>query len=122
TRNLRQPADVAVRACGARIGDAPELRHQPAIGVHGAGAVFRLCRAARAVVLFCVYAALLGLSPPTVFLAYTGASITRVFFISAATFGATSLYGYTTQRDLTGIGSFLFFGPVGHTHPTPAHH
>ena len=48
-----------------------------------------------------VYAGLLGLSLSTIFLVYTGASITRVFFISAATFGAMSLYGYTTQRDLT---------------------
>jgi uncharacterized protein len=46
-------------------------------------------------------------------LVYTGASITRVFFISAATFGAMSLYGYTTQRDLTSFGSFLFMGLIG---------
>ena len=44
---------------------------------------------------------------------YTGASITRVFFISAATFGAMSLYGYTTKRDLTAVGSFLFMGLIG---------
>ena len=44
---------------------------------------------------------------------YTGASITRVFFISAATFGALSLWGYTTQRDLTAMGSFLMMGLIG---------
>ena len=44
---------------------------------------------------------------------YTGASITRVFFISAASFGALSLWGYTTQRDLTGMGTFLFMGLIG---------
>jgi uncharacterized protein len=66
-----------------------------------------------ALMLFFVYAGLLGLSLATIFLAYTGASITRVFFISAATFGAMSLYGYTTQRDLTGFGSFLFMGLIG---------
>jgi uncharacterized protein len=66
-----------------------------------------------ALMLFFVYAGLLGLSLATIFLAYTGASITRVFFISAATFGAMSLYGYTTQRDLTGMGSFLFMGLIG---------
>ncbi len=49
----------------------------------------------------------------TIFLAYTGTSITRVFFISAASFGALSLWGYTTQRDLTGFGSFLFMGLIG---------
>ena len=66
-----------------------------------------------ALTLFFVYAGLLGLSLATIFLAYTGVSITRVFFISAATFGAMSLYGYTTQRDLTAIGSFLFMGLIG---------
>jgi FtsH-binding integral membrane protein len=63
--------------------------------------------------LFMVYAALLGLMLSSIFLAYTGASITRVFFISAASFGALSLWGYTTQRDLTGMGSFLIMGLFG---------
>jgi len=63
--------------------------------------------------LFFTYAGLLGLMLSSVFLAYTGASITRVFFISAATFGAMSLWGYTTQRALTGFGSFLFMGLIG---------
>jgi FtsH-binding integral membrane protein len=49
----------------------------------------------------------------SVFLTYTGASITRVFFISAAAFGALSLYGYTTQRDLSAMGSFLIMGLIG---------
>jgi uncharacterized protein len=49
----------------------------------------------------------------SVFLAYTGASVTRVFFISAASFGALSLYGYTTQRDLSPIGSLLIMGMFG---------
>jgi FtsH-binding integral membrane protein len=66
-----------------------------------------------ALTLFFVYAGLLGLALAAIFLEYTGASITRVFFISAATFGAMSLYGYTTQRDLTGIGSFLMMGLIG---------
>jgi FtsH-binding integral membrane protein len=63
--------------------------------------------------LFMVYAALLGLMLSSVFLAYTGTSITRVFFISAASFGALSLYGYTTQRNLSAIGSFLVMGLIG---------
>ena len=63
--------------------------------------------------LFMVYAGLLGLMLSSVFLAYTGASITRTFFISAASFGALSLYGYTTQRDLSPIGSFLIMGLFG---------
>jgi uncharacterized protein len=66
-----------------------------------------------ALTLFMVYAGLLGLMLSSVFLAYTGASITRTFFISAASFGALSLYGYTTQRDLSPIGSFLIMGLFG---------
>ena len=57
--------------------------------------------------------ALLGVTLSSIFLAYTGASITRVFFISAASFGALSLYGYTTQRDLSAMGSFLIMGLFG---------
>jgi FtsH-binding integral membrane protein len=63
--------------------------------------------------LFFVYAALLGASLSVIFAVYTDASITRVFFISAASFGALSLWGYTTQRDLTGMGSFLMMGLIG---------
>jgi FtsH-binding integral membrane protein len=63
--------------------------------------------------LFMLYAGLLGAALTTIFVAYTGASITRVFFISAASFGALSLYGYTTQRDLTAMGSFLIMGLFG---------
>jgi FtsH-binding integral membrane protein len=66
-----------------------------------------------ALALFMLYAGLLGLMLSSVFLAYTGASITRTFFISAAAFGALSLYGYTTQRDLSPIGSFLVMGLFG---------
>jgi FtsH-binding integral membrane protein len=63
--------------------------------------------------LFTVYAGLMGVALGSIFLAYTGVSITRVFFITAATFGAMSLYGYTTKRDLSGFGSFLFMGLIG---------
>lgn len=60
-----------------------------------------------------IYAALFGVSLSTIFIMYTGASIARVFFISASMFGAMSLYGYTTKRDLTGFGSFLMMGLIG---------
>ena len=63
--------------------------------------------------LFMLYAGLLGLMLSSIFLTYTGTSITRVFFISAASFGALSLYGYTTQRDLSPMGSFLIMGVIG---------
>jgi FtsH-binding integral membrane protein len=62
---------------------------------------------------FWLYAALVGLSLSGIFLVYTGESIARVFFVSAATYGATSIYGYTTRADLSRFGSFLFMGLVG---------
>src|SRR5689334_4484110 len=76
---------------------------------------FRINRlqASTALALFMLYAALLGLMLSSVFLAYTATSITRTFFISAASFGALSLYGYTTQRDLSPIGSFMIMGLFG---------
>jgi uncharacterized protein len=70
-------------------------------------------QASTARLLFFIYAGLLGLSLATIFMVYTHASITRVFFISAASFGALSLYGYTTTRSLNAMGSFLVMGLFG---------
>ncbi len=64
-------------------------------------------------VSFWVYAALVGLSLSGLFLMYTGQSVARVFFISAGTFAATSVYGFTTRRDLTRFGSFVTMGLFG---------
>ena len=64
-------------------------------------------------IAFWVFAALMGLSIASIFLVYAHASIARVFFITAASFGALSLYGYTTNRDLSAWGSFLFMGLIG---------
>jgi uncharacterized protein len=69
--------------------------------------------AGTALMLFFLYAGLLGLSLGSIFIAYTGQSIAQVFAVSAATFGAMSLWGYTTKRDLTSFGSFLFMGLIG---------
>src|SRR6201987_5772417 len=69
--------------------------------------------AGTALTVFFIYAALLGLSLASIFLVYTPASIPRVFVISAARLGATSLYGDTTQRDLNNVGSFMFMGRIG---------
>ena len=63
--------------------------------------------------LFWIFSGLMGLSLAPVFLVYTGTSIARVFFITAGTFGAMSLYGYTTKKDLSAWGSFLFMGLIG---------
>lgn len=68
---------------------------------------------ATAQLLFWAFAAVMGLSLSSIFMVYTDASIAKVFFISAATFGAMSLYGYTTKRDLTSIGHFLIMGLIG---------
>jgi len=69
--------------------------------------------AAGAQIAFWIFSGLMGLSLAYIFLAYTGTSITRVFLITTATFAGMSLYGYTTRRDLTGVGSFLIMGLIG---------
>jgi len=63
--------------------------------------------------VFILYAALMGVTFSAVFLTYTAASITSTFLVTAGTFGAMSLYGYTTKKDLTAWGSFLFMGLIG---------
>ena len=70
-------------------------------------------RPAVAQVMFWIFAALVGVSLASIFMVFTHTSIVRVFFITAASFGALSLWGYTTQRDLTGMGSFLLMGLFG---------
>jgi uncharacterized protein len=76
---------------------------------------FRIDRleASTARLLFFIYAALLGASLSVIFSVYTQTSIARVFFVTAASFGGLSLWGYTTQRDLSGMGSFLIMGLFG---------
>jgi len=68
---------------------------------------------AAAQMTFWVYAALMGLSLSSIFLVFTGQSIVQTFFVTAASFGALSLYGYTTKKDLSGMGSFLIMGLFG---------
>lgn len=63
--------------------------------------------------IFWAFAAVMGLSISWIFLAYTGTSVARTFFITAASFGALSLYGYTTKKSLSGMGTFLFMGLIG---------
>ncbi len=70
-------------------------------------------RASTAQALFWVYAGLMGLSLAYVFVAYTGESVARVFFITAGAFAGLSLFGYTTKRNLSGMGSFLIMGVIG---------
>jgi uncharacterized protein len=70
-------------------------------------------QASTARLLFFIFASLMGASFATIFLVFTQTSITQVFFITAAAFGALSLYGYTTQRNLSAFGSFLVMGAFG---------
>jgi len=63
--------------------------------------------------LFWTFAGVMGLSLSSIFIVYTGTSIARVFFVTAAAFAALSLYGYTTKKDLSGMGTFLFMGLIG---------
>jgi uncharacterized protein len=63
--------------------------------------------------MFAIFSGIMGLSMGSIFLVFSHESIARVFFITAGTFAATSLYGYTTKRDLTKMGSFMFMGLVG---------
>ena len=63
--------------------------------------------------LFWAFCAVMGLSLASIFLVFTGVSIARTFFIAASMFGATSLYGYTTKRDLSQFSSFLIMGLIG---------
>lgn len=63
--------------------------------------------------LFFIYAALIGISLSILLHIYTSSSIARVFFVAAASFGALSIFGYTTRRDLSGLGTFLFMGLIG---------
>ena len=68
---------------------------------------------AKAQTVFWIFSGVMGLSMAYIFIAFNGASIARVFFITAGTFAGMSLYGYTTKKDLTGWGSFLFMGLIG---------
>jgi len=67
----------------------------------------------KAQTLFWLFAGIMGLSMASIFLMYTPVSIAKVFFITSGTFAGMSLYGYTTKKDLTGWGSFLFMGLIG---------
>ncbi len=63
--------------------------------------------------IFWAFAAVMGLSMASIFAVYSAESIARTFFITAASFGALSLYGYTTKKSLSGMGTFLFMGVIG---------
>lgn len=85
----------------------------PLIVVIGMTAMLNRISVATAQLTFYVYAALVGLSLSSIFIVFTGASITQTFFVTAIAFAGLSLYGYTTKKDLSAMGSFLLMGLIG---------
>jgi FtsH-binding integral membrane protein len=85
----------------------------PLAFVFGLSAGVHRMQPATARLAFLAFAAVMGLSLSSIFLVFTGESIARTFFVTAASFGALSLWGYTTKRDISGWGSFLFMGVIG---------
>ena len=85
----------------------------PLAFVFGLSAAVHRMQPATARLVFFAFAAVMGLSMSSIFLVFTGQSIAQTFFVTAASFGALSLWGYTTKRDISGWGSFLFMGLIG---------
>ena len=85
----------------------------PLIMVFGFGAIINRVSAAGAQLYFYTFAVLMGLSLSSIFIVYTGVSIAQTFLITAISFAALSLWGYTTKKDISGWGSFLIMGVVG---------
>ncbi len=85
----------------------------PLAFVFGLSAMVNRMQPATARLVFLAFAAVMGLSMSSIFLVFTGTSIARTFFITAASFGALSMWGYTTKRDISAWGSFLFMGLIG---------
>jgi hypothetical protein len=85
----------------------------PLVVVFAFGAMVHRMSAAAAQLVFYVFSALMGLSISYIFAVYTGVSIAQTFFITAIAFAGLSLYGYTTKRNLSGIGTFLMMGLIG---------
>ncbi len=109
-------ADTYLTAFGAAIYTSPlrwVIMFAPLIFVFGLSASLNRISAAAAQVAFYAFAAVMGLSLSSIFLVFTGVSIVQVFLITAIAFAGLSLYGYTTKRDLSGMGTFLMMGVIG---------
>jgi hypothetical protein len=109
-------SDTYLTAFGAAIYTSPLrwlIMFAPLIFVFGLTASLNRISAAAAQVAFYAFAAVMGLSLSSIFLVFTGASIVQVFLITAIAFAGLSLYGYTTKRDLSGMGTFLMMGLIG---------
>ncbi len=103
-------------AFGAAIYASPlkwVIMFAPLAFVFGFSAMVNRMSAATAQILFYAFAAVMGLSLSSIFLVFTGVSIVQVFLVTAVSFAGLSLWGYTTQKDLSGWGTFLFMGLIG---------
>ncbi|MEM0922009.1 MAG: Bax inhibitor-1/YccA family protein [Pseudomonadota bacterium] len=89
------------------------LMFAPLIFIFAFGATMHRLSASTAQIVFWVFAAVMGMSIAWIFAIFTGVSIAQTFFATAAAFGALSIYGYTTKKDLSGWGTFLFMGVIG---------
>jgi FtsH-binding integral membrane protein len=108
--------DRYLTAFGAAIYTSPlkwVIILAPLVMVFGFGAILNRLSAVGAQLYFYVFAALIGLSLSSIFLVYTGASIAQTFLVTAIAFASLSLYGYTTKKDLSGLGTFLMMGVIG---------
>jgi FtsH-binding integral membrane protein len=107
---------MALTAFGNAIYNSPIrwiVIFAPLLFVFGLSAAVQRMQPATARLVFLAFAAVMGLSLSSIFLVFTHESIARTFFITAASFGALSLWGYTTKRNLSAMGSFLFMGLIG---------
>lgn len=109
-------ASTYLTGLGAAIYTSPlkwVIMFAPLIMVFGFGAVANRLSAAAGQVYFQAYAALMGVSISSIFLVFTGYSIVQTFLVTAIAFAGLSLYGYTTKRDLSAMGTFLMMGLIG---------
>ncbi|TFL18864.1 Bax inhibitor-1/YccA family protein [Jannaschia formosa] len=108
--------DTYLTATGAAIYTSPlrwVIMFAPLIFVFGLSAAINRISAAAAQTAFYAFAAVMGLSISSIFLVFTGTSIAQIFLITAIAFASLSLYGYTTKKDLSAMGTFLMMGLIG---------
>ncbi|MEM9797493.1 MAG: Bax inhibitor-1/YccA family protein [Pseudomonadota bacterium] len=109
-------SDTYLTTLGATLYASPlrwVLMFAPLIFVFGFSAMINRMSAATAQVVFYAFAAVMGISISSIFLVFTGTSIAQTFLITAIAFAGLSLYGYTTKKDLSGLGTFLIMGVIG---------
>ena len=109
-------ADTYLTDLGAALYTSPLrwlVMFAPLIFVFGFSAMINRMSAATAQVVFYAFAATMGVSISSIFLVFTGTSIAQIFLVTAIAFASLSLWGYTTKKDLSGMGTFLIMGVVG---------